>query len=158
RFASPVEGARDRVVLHERKKSGPAMNDRATSDHATTEGHYPIAPLASERRGVGHPGTPIEGVPLGTRAGHSAGGRHFPHQLHMRIVRSPKAHARIISVDASAALALPGVHAVWANADIADLSPIDFRGDKSGEGIRQFRQPALAKTYVRYIGDPVAAV
>ena len=70
----------------------------------------------------------------------------------------PKAHGRIISVDASAALALPGVFAVWTNADIADLSPIDFRADKNATGIREFRQPALAKTYVRYIGDPVAAV
>jgi len=134
------------------------MNDRATSDHATTEGHYPIAPPASERRVLGHPVPRIEDLPLVTGRGRYAGDINFPHQLHMRIVRSPKAHARIISVDASAALALPGVHAVWANADIADLSPIDFRGDKSGEGIRQFRQPALAKTYVRYIGDPVAAV
>src|SRR5207244_2408120 len=57
-----------------------------------------------------------------------------------------------------AALALPGVHAVWTNADIAELSPIDFRADKNATGIREFRQPALAKTYVRYIGDPVAAV
>jgi CO/xanthine dehydrogenase Mo-binding subunit len=53
---------------------------------------------------------------------------------------------------------MKGVVAVWTNADIADLSPIDFRADKNATGIREFRQPALAKTYVRYIGDPVAAV
>src|SRR4029079_10783900 len=79
-------------------------------------------------------------------------------QLHMRVVRSTKAHGKIISVDASAALSMPGVVAVWTNADIAELSPIDFRADKNATGIREFRQPALAKTFVRYIGDPVAAV
>jgi CO/xanthine dehydrogenase Mo-binding subunit len=50
------------------------------------------------------------------------------------------------------------VVAVWTNADIADLSPIDFRADKSSEALKPFRQPALARGRVRYIGDPVAAV
>jgi CO/xanthine dehydrogenase Mo-binding subunit len=124
----------------------------------TSEGHYPIAPPASERRVLGHPVPRIEDLPLVTGRGRYAGDINFPHQLHMRIVRSAKAHGRIVSVDASAALALPGVHAVWTNTDIADLSPIDFRADKNATGIREFRQPALAKTFVRYIGDPIAAV
>ena len=102
--------------------------------------------------------TRIEDRPLVTGRGRYAGDINFAHQLHMRVVRSPKAHGKIISVDASAALEMPGVVAVWTNADIADLSPIDFRADKNATGIREFRQPALAKTYVRYIGDPVAAV
>jgi CO/xanthine dehydrogenase Mo-binding subunit len=128
-------------------------------NHGTSsEGHYPIAPPASERRVLGHAVPRIEDLPLVTGRGRYAGDINFPHQLHMRIVRSTKAHARIVSVDATAALALPGVHAVWTNADIAELSPIDFRADKNATGIREFRQPALAKTYVRYIGDPVAAV
>src|SRR3954466_1769542 len=129
------------------------MNDVTSHD-----GHYPIAPPASEGRVLGHPVPRIEDLPLVTGRGRYAGDINFPHQLHMRIVRSPKAHGRIISVDASAALKLPGVHAVWTNADIAELSPIDFRGDKNATGIREFRQPALAKTFVRYVGDPIAAV
>ena len=129
-----------------------------TQAHGAADGHYPIAPPASERRVLGHAVPRIEDLPLVTGRGRYAGDINFPHQLHMRIVRSPKAHGRIVAVDAAAACALPGVHAVWTNADIADLSPIDFRADKSAEGIRQFRQPALAKTFVRYVGDPVAAV
>src|SRR5262245_37815411 len=128
-------------------------------NHGTAaDGHYPIAPPASERRVLGHAVPRIEDLPLVTGRGRYAADINFPHQLHMRIVRSSKAHARIVSVDASAARALPGVFAVWTNADIADLSPIDFRADKNATGIREFRQPALAKTFVRYIGDPVAAV
>ncbi len=126
-------------------------------NHGPVHG-YPTPPPASERRVLGHAVPRIEDRPLVTGHGRYAGDINFPHQLHMRMVRSPKAHGRIVSVDASAALALPGVVAVWTNVDIAELSPIDFRADKNAEGIREFRQPALAKTFVRYIGDPVAAV
>jgi aerobic carbon-monoxide dehydrogenase large subunit len=119
---------------------------------------YPTPPPSSERHVLGHAVTRIEDRPLVTGRGCYAGDINFPHQLHMRIVRSPKAHGKILSVDASAALKMPGVVAVWTNADIAGLSPIDFRADKNATGIREFRQPALAKTFVRYIGDPVAAV
>src|SRR6476646_7572643 len=136
------------------------MTNRPASAHGTTStaGTYPAPPPASERRVLGHPVPRIEDLPLVTGRGRYAGDINFPHQLHMRIVRSGKAHARIISVDASQALALPGVHAIWTNADIAELSPIDFRADKNATGIREFRQPALAREYVRYIVDPVAAV
>src|SRR4051812_9491118 len=123
-----------------------------------TDGHYPTPPPSRERRVLGHSVPRIEDLPLVTGRGRYAGDINFPHQLHMRMVRSAKAHGKILSVDASAARTMPGVFAVWTNADIADLSPIDFRADKNATGIREFRQPALAKTFVRYIGDPVAAV
>ena len=124
------------------------------------DGHDYPTPPTSRRRGacLAHAVTRIEDRPLVTGRGRYAGDINFPHQLHMRVVRSPKAHGKIVSVDASAALKMPGVVAVWTNDDIADLSPIDFRADKNATGIREFRQPALAKTYVRYVGDPVAAV
>jgi CO/xanthine dehydrogenase Mo-binding subunit len=126
--------------------------------HDAADGRYPIAPPSRENRVLGHPVPRIEDLPLVTGQGRYAGDINFPHQLHMRMVRASKAHARIVSVDMSAARAHPGVVAVWTNDDIADLSPIDFRADKNAEGIREFRQPALAKKFVRYIGDPVAAV
>jgi carbon-monoxide dehydrogenase large subunit len=119
---------------------------------------YPNPPPASARTVLGHPVTRIEDRPLVTGAGRYAGDINFPHQLHMRLVRAAHAHGRIVSIDATAALGLPGVVAVWTNADIADLSPIDFRADKSSEALKPFRQPALARGRVRYIGDPVAAV
>jgi carbon-monoxide dehydrogenase large subunit len=123
--------------------------------HADT---YPTPPPASARKVLGHPVTRIEDATLVAGRGRYAGDINFPHQLHMRIVRSAHAHGRIVSIDTTAARALPGVVAVWTNADIADLSPIDFRADKSSEALKPFRQPALAHGRVRYIGDPVAAV
>ncbi|MEA2991094.1 MAG: aerobic carbon-monoxide dehydrogenase large subunit [Alphaproteobacteria bacterium] len=119
---------------------------------------YPTPPRADGRRVLGHSVSRLEDLPLVTGQGRFAGDINFPHQLHMRIVRSPVAHGKLNSVDASAALALPGVVAVWTNADIADLSPIDFRADKSAEVLKPYRQPALARGRVRYVGDPVAAV
>jgi aerobic carbon-monoxide dehydrogenase large subunit len=123
--------------------------------HART---YPPPPPASARRVLGHPVTRLEDLPLVTGQGRFAGDINFPHQLHMRMVRAAKPHGRIVSIDTAAARALPGVVAVWTNADIAELSPIDFRADKSSEALKPYRQPALARGRVRYIGDPVAAV
>ena len=82
---------------------------------------------------------------------------NFPDQLHMRVVRSTYAHGKILSVDPAAALALPGVHAVWSFADVADIPPIDFRLTRI-ESLSAYRQTILAKDRVRYVGDPVAVV
>src|SRR5205085_2600820 len=81
----------------------------------------------------------------------------FSHQLHMPIVRSAYANAVLRSVNVAAALAVPGVVAVWTAADIDDLPPIDFR-DPAAEALRPFRQPLLARQWLRYVGEPVAAV
>ena len=81
----------------------------------------------------------------------------FPHQLHMRIVRSPYANALLRSVDTARALAAPGIVAVWTAAEIADLPPIDFR-DPAAEALRPYRQPLLARERLRYVGEPIAAV
>jgi aerobic carbon-monoxide dehydrogenase large subunit len=111
-----------------------------------------------ESRIVGRPVPRIEDRPLVTGRGRYAGDIDFPCQLHMRIVRSPFAHARLGAVDVSAARAHPGVVAVWTHDDIADLPPIDFRGDRGSDQLKPYRQPVLATGRVRYVGDPVAAV
>jgi carbon-monoxide dehydrogenase large subunit len=99
----------------------------------------------------------LEDPPLVTGAGRFAGDISFPHQLHMRIVRSSHAHGRIVSVDTGAARAAPGVAAVWTTADIADVPPIDFR-EGPIPALAPFRQPVLARDRVRYVGEPIAAV
>ena len=99
----------------------------------------------------------LEDPPLVTGAGRFAGDISFPHQLHMRVVRSIHAHGNIVSVDTAAARATPGVVAVWTSADIADLPPIDFREGRI-PALEPYRQPVLAREKVRYVGEPVAAV
>ena len=92
-----------------------------------------------------------------TGRGRFAADISFPRQLHMRVVRSNFAHGRLRAIDADAALALPGVHAVWAAADVADIPPIDFRLSRI-EGLEPYRQRLFATGFVRYVGEPVAAV
>ena len=107
---------------------------------------------------LGQPLARIEDPPLVTGRGRFAGDIDFPGQLHMRMVRSPHAHAGIGDIDAAAALALKGVHAVWSAADIAEIPPIDFRSDRQVEALKPFRQHVLAQGRARYVGEPVAAV
>lgn len=69
----------------------------------------------------------------------------LPGMLYGRILRSPHARARILRIDTSRALALEGVKAVVSNRDAPDL----LFGDK---------QPLLARGFVHYVGEEVAAV
>ncbi len=72
----------------------------------------------------------------------------LPGMLHGKGLRSPYAHARIISIDTSKAQKLPGVRAVITGKDVPER--------RSGGFV--FDQHVLACNVVRYIGDPVAAV
>jgi aerobic carbon-monoxide dehydrogenase large subunit len=120
---------------------------------------YPAPPRADERRVLGHAVPRIEDPPLVRGHGRFAGDIAFAHQLHMRVVRSPIAHGRIVSIDTAAALRLPGVAAAWTSADIAGIPAIDFRdASRAADEIKPYRQPVLAIGRVRYVGDPVAAV
>src|SRR6266481_5327973 len=111
----------------------------------------------SNTRWIGQSVKRLEDPPLVRGRGRFAGDISFPHQLHMRIVRSNHAHGKIVSIDTSAAKALPGVVAVWTAADIPEVPPVDFREGRI-EKLEPYRQPVLATEQVRYVGDPVAAV
>jgi aerobic carbon-monoxide dehydrogenase large subunit len=78
-------------------------------------------------------------------------------ELHMRVVRSPVAHGRIVGVDTSRARLGDGVVAVWTHDDIAELPAIGFRLTPR-EDLLPYRQPVLARRFVRYVGEPVAVV
>lgn len=99
----------------------------------------------------------LEDRPLLTGQGRFAADISFPGQWHMRVVRSPVAHGKINAIDSSAALSLPGVYALWTYDDVAHIPPIGFR--LTGlTALEPYRQCALAQRYVRYVGEPVAAV
>ncbi|WP_428492057.1 xanthine dehydrogenase family protein molybdopterin-binding subunit [Rhodopila sp.] len=74
-----------------------------------------------------------------------------PNMQHGKLLRSPHAHARIRSIDTSAARAIPGVTAILTGADTAGLADPFY-----GVGLRD--QPVIATDRVRYIGDTVAAI
>src|SRR5712692_4907028 len=79
------------------------------------------------------------------------------------VLRSPHAHARIVALDASRALAAPGVLAVLTGADLkrrglGTLRPMVPRRKKNGAAAFVCPQPLLAQDRVRYVGDPVAFI
>jgi aerobic carbon-monoxide dehydrogenase large subunit len=99
----------------------------------------------------------LEDRPLLTGKAAFAADISFPHQLAMRVVRSPYAHGKILKIEIAQALAAPGVHAVWTAADVSDIPPIDFRLTRI-DGLEPYRQHVLAKDRVRYVGEPIAVV
>ena len=80
--------------------------------------------------------------------------------LHASFVRSPFAHARIGAIDASAALALEGVHAVMSFVDFEPLlvNPELVVGLPSPAYRQDRNRPALAHTEATYVGEPIALV
>jgi carbon-monoxide dehydrogenase large subunit len=79
---------------------------------------------------------------------------HLPDEVHVTFVRAEVAHARILSIDAEEARALPGVQ-VFTAADL-DLGPVPLP-PFMGVDERMLRPP-MARDRVRFIGDIVAAV
>ena len=85
---------------------------------------------------------------------------HLPNTLHAVFVRSPHGHARLSGLDPSAALALPGVHAVLAHADL----PQSAQGKRlplfvPNPVISQPLMPyVLAREEVSFVGEAVALV
>ena len=73
----------------------------------------------------------------------------MPGMLHVQVLRSPHAHARIKSIDTSAAEAMAGVEGVITSADVPG---------EDGFGVFVNDQPIMARGKVRYVGEAVAAV
>jgi|TARA_Y100000588_G_scaffold36968_1_gene35449 CO/xanthine dehydrogenase Mo-binding subunit len=71
-----------------------------------------------------------------------------PGMLWGRVLRSPYPYARIVSIDTSKALALPGVYAVVTGQDVPETRV----------GRRMMDMPILAQDVVRFVGEKVAAV
>jgi len=104
----------------------------------------------------------IEDLRLLTGKGCYVDDLSIPGMLHAAILRSSVAHGRLVSVDASRALEMPGVCAVITGADIANglngaIPRIPMRQEALPE-LERFEQPVIAKGKVRYVGEPIAVV
>ena len=98
---------------------------------------------------IGRPQRKIDGLAKSTGRAAYTDDLVLPGMLHGKILRSPHPHARIVSIDVSAAEALPGVHGVVTGADLPTAyGIIPWTPDET----------ALAVDRVRYVGDGVAAV
>lgn len=89
--------------------------------------------------------------------GKYVGDIHRAGMAHAVILRSARAHARIVNIDAAAAMKLPGVIGVLTARDMPGLKTIPMRTGRI-PGLERSQQTPIATTKVRYVGDPVAVV
>src|SRR5664279_3971661 len=85
----------------------------------------------------------------------------LPHQTYASFVRSPYAHARILSVDVSAAKGMPGVVAIYTGADVANVNgvPCGWQVNfKNGDTMKEPKHPLLVADKARHVGDAIAIV
>ncbi|HET7341034.1 MAG TPA: xanthine dehydrogenase family protein molybdopterin-binding subunit, partial [Methylomirabilota bacterium] len=128
-----------------------------------------LAALSGAPQGIGRAVRRVEDGRLVTGRGRFTDDVNLPGQLHAAFVRSPHAHARIGGIDATAALNVPGVRAVFTGADAADLAPIPHRPVPTNPHEVPLRHPEGAEFFVsahrplpadraRFVGEPVAMV
>ena len=79
-------------------------------------------------------------------------------QLWAAFVRSPEAHAKIVSIDTSAAREYPGVHAVFTGHDLDLEAPLPMAWVPPGITVNNPPHWSIAKDEVNCVGDPVALV
>ena len=113
--------------------------------------------------GLAQPVRRVEDPRLLTGAGRYTDDVHLPGETHGVVLRSPYAAARLLRIDTAAALAVPGVLAVYTGADlradgIGDLPCTIPLNNRDGSSRADTPRPALAVGQVRHVGDPVAFV
>ncbi len=85
----------------------------------------------------------------------------LPGQTYAAFVRSQYAHAKILSVDTSAAKAMPGVVAIYTGADVAAVNgvPCGWQVNfKNGNAMKEPKHPLLVADKTRHVGDAIAIV
>ncbi|MCC6180129.1 MAG: xanthine dehydrogenase family protein molybdopterin-binding subunit [Chloroflexi bacterium] len=120
-----------------------------------------MATAARTPRMLGQPIKRREDPKLITGAGQYLDDIRFPGMVHLTVVRSPYAHARITGIDTSEALAVPGVVAVLTAKDVEGATTRPLPYEFSWDGFENVNDPPrgpLATDKVRYVGDPVAVV
>jgi carbon-monoxide dehydrogenase large subunit len=104
-----------------------------------------------------------EDLRLVTGHGTYAADRSFPGEVHGVFLRADRAHAAIVSIDAEAARAMPGVLAILTGAETAaagfgSAAPLVVYPGRGGSKMLNPRRQVLAEDRVRYVGQEVAFV
>jgi len=121
------------------------------------------ANISMQKKNTHHRGNRVEDLRLITGTGKFVADWNAPGQLHACFVRSDRAHAHIVSVDTSEALAHPGVNSVYTGADavqagyVKSPNALNFPG-RGGMSARSPERPVLAHGKVRFVGEAVALV
>jgi len=118
---------------------------------------------AVQKFGVGQPVPRTEDPKLVRGQGNYSDDLSLPGQAYAAIVRSSHAHGVLKGIDTAAALAMPGVLAVYTGADLqaagyGGLKCVPPMKNRDGTPMKKPPRPALAVDKVRFVGDPVACV
>ncbi len=118
-----------------------------------------VEPDANGNRIIGRPRVRREDPRLLSGEAKFTDDLDLPGALHLAVLRSPLAHARITSIDLSGALGLPGVVAAYTGEDLADLwaTPMPCAWAVTEDMLNSPHYP-IAIGKVCYVGDGVAAV
>ena len=109
--------------------------------------------------GIGQPVRRVEDQRLITGQGRFTDDISLPGQLHLYVLRSPTAHARIASLDTTAAKAAPGVRLVATAAELdAGLPCFIPITNRDGSERADPKHPILCQSEVNHVGDNVAFV
>jgi carbon-monoxide dehydrogenase large subunit len=128
------------------------MSDRSDLEH-----------LAIQKFSVGQPVPRMEDQTLVRGRGQYTDDVNLPGQVYAAFVRSQVAHGRITGIDTKAALAIPGVLAVYTGTDIAKAGyggitsrlPLKSR---DGSPLKNPERPILPTDKARFVGDPLVCV
>ena len=120
-------------------------------------------PTRPNYQGIGAPLRRVEDRRFLLGRGRFVADIELPGALHCILVRSPHAHARIRKIDTAAAVASPGVAAVFTGSDMAadgvlPMRPLWVIRSRDGSEMAQPPRYALARGTVRHVGEPVVAV
>jgi carbon-monoxide dehydrogenase large subunit len=113
--------------------------------------------------GMGQPVRRVEDQRFLTGSGRYTDDIALANQAYGVVLRSPHAHARIVTLDVAAARRAPGVLAVYTAADLAHAKlsglpcPIDLPM-RDGSAMRKPPRPILANGSVRHVGDGIAFI
>src|SRR3954447_4376689 len=152
----PRRAARRRAGAgHRRPRSPRTRSRRRGGQDMTLTDEPPVRDIATERKWVGQSIRRLEDPKFLLGKGGYIDDFRVRGMLHAALVRSPHAHARIVSIDTAAAKALPGVFAVVTGAEAAEITdPMpDF-----GPAPDKTTWRCLALDKVRYVGEGVVAV
>jgi carbon-monoxide dehydrogenase large subunit len=120
-----------------------------------------MSATAERTNGGGYIGQSLrrkEDPPLITGKGQYTDDMVLPGMLYIEMVRSPEAHAKITSIDTSAALARPGIHAVMTAEDLDLAAGMPMAWVPPGVEIKTPEHWPLARGEVKHVGQAVAAV
>jgi carbon-monoxide dehydrogenase large subunit len=116
-------------------------------------------PRPAARRWIGQPLRRLEDQRFLRGQARYIGDLALPGMLHLLVVRSPHAHARLVAVKPRRALTSPGVVAVLTGQALAGrVRPLPVAAQEGTEVVREAAHPILPTDRVRYVGQPVAAI